>query len=110
MPLFVVLNEQGPSWVQGTPMRSQALWAEHAQFVNRLVADRVILLAGPLGGAPQHRALLIVQAASEREVDILLAGDPWVRSGILVTRSIEPWQILASHDLLGSILAELTPH
>jgi uncharacterized protein YciI len=104
---FVVVNEQGPSWVPGTPMREQAQWGAHAQFVNQLVTDRFILLAGPLSGGPIHRAVLILQASSVAEARSKLAEDPWMRSGILVTRSVEPWQILASHDRFDPILAEL---
>ncbi len=104
---FVVLNEQGPGWILGTPMRGQAQWTEHAQFVNRLVKDRFILLAGPLPARPSHTALLIVQGNTESEVRTTLADDPWLRSGILVIRSIEPWEILASHDLFDPVLSEL---
>jgi uncharacterized protein YciI len=104
---FVAVNEAGPAWSAGTPMRDQAQWDEHARFVNALVADRFILLAGPLPGGPVHRALLIVQATSEAAVRSKLAEDPWMRSGVLVSRSVEPWEILASHDRFDPVLAEL---
>jgi uncharacterized protein YciI len=107
MPHFVAVNEQGPAWVLGTPMRDQAGWTEHARFVNQLVADRFILLAGPLPGGPVHRALLILQSSSVDEVRSRFAQDPWIRSGVLVTRSVEPWEILASHDRFDPVLAEL---
>lgn len=88
-------------------MREQAEWAEHAKFVNQLVVDRFILLAGPLPGSAMHRALLIIQASTAADVRSKFAEDPWIRSGILVTRSVEPWEILASHDRFDPILAEL---
>ena len=109
MSYFVAVNEQGPAWVAGTPMREQAGWAEHAKFVNESVVDRFILLAGPLPGGPVHRALLIVQSSSAAEVRAKFSEDPWIRSGILVTRSVEPWEILASHDLFDPVLAQLRP-
>jgi uncharacterized protein YciI len=109
MPYFVVVNEQGPSWMSGTPMREQPQWAEHARFIDQLVTDRFILLGGPLSGNPVHRALLILQSPSEAEARSKLVEDPWMRSGILVTRSIEPWEILASDDRFNRLLAELAP-
>ncbi len=107
MAYFVAINEQGPAWAAGTPMREQVGWDEHVRFVNRLLTERVLLLAGPLPGAPVHRALLVLQASSEQGVRTKLAEDPWIRSGVLVSRSVEPWQLLASHDRLDPALAEL---
>jgi uncharacterized protein YciI len=107
MPYYVVVSEQGNNWNSSHPMREQTQWTEHAAWVNTLRTAGVILLAGPLGAAPPHRALLIVH--SENEVDLRgqFAEDPWVQAGILQTISVDHWKILASNDKLDPVLAEI---
>jgi len=108
MAYFVVVNEQGPTWVGSRPMREQAQWTEHAEWVNALVREGFIILAGPLGSGSPHRAMLIVHSASEAVVRKRFDTDPWIRSGILRTISVEPWTVLASDDRLGGVLEEIT--
>jgi uncharacterized protein YciI len=108
MSYFVVTNEQGPAWVAGRSMREQALWAEHAAFVNSCVAAGFVIAAGPLGNGPLHRALLIVSAQDESVARKEFAADPWIQDGILRIVTIEPWTLLASDDRLDRVLEQLT--
>jgi hypothetical protein len=108
MPLFVVVNEQGPTWVDSKPMREQGLWTEHAAFVNALMEAGFIILGGPIGSGHPHRALLVLNAGGEAEVRSRLGEDPWYRAGILRLGSIEPWKILVSNDRFDPVLAELS--
>ncbi len=108
MPYFVVVNEQGPSWVDSRPMREQVLWSEHAAWVNSQMYAGVVILGGPIGNGRPHRAMLIVIAESESELRTRLGEDPWIHAGVLRTGSVEPWKILVSNDKLDPVLAELT--
>ncbi|HYA57735.1 MAG TPA: hypothetical protein VEH57_04645 [Thermoplasmata archaeon] len=94
MPLFVVINEQGPSWREGRPMREQEGWSEHAEFMNQLLADHVVLLGGPLPGGPRHRAMLVLRSSDEHVLRERLATDPWMRSGVLRVGELVPWELL----------------
>ncbi len=94
MPLFVQINEQGPRWTEGRPMREQAGWAEHAAFMNALEADRLVVLGGPLRGSPRHRAMLVLRAESAEALQRRLEQDPWMRSGVLAAGKLEPWELL----------------
>jgi len=107
MPYFVVINEQGPAWLPGHSMRDQPKWSEHAAFVNALVREGFVVLAGPLGDGTVHRALLMVAAPDEVVLRARLAEDPWMISGILRTVRIDAWTILASDDRLDRVLAEI---
>jgi uncharacterized protein YciI len=107
MAYFVVINEQGAGWAASRSMRAQALWAEHAQFVNSLMYRGFIVLAGPLGDGHPHRALLVVDAESEVAVRARLLEDPWMRAEILRIASVTPWTILVSHDRLDVALGEV---
>ena len=108
MSYFVVISEQGPSWMDARPMREQVLWPEHAVFINSLSAEGFILLGGPIGNGHPHRALLIVSAESRSGAAARLDADPWVSAGVLRTSSIEPWKILASNEKLDPVIAEIT--
>lgn len=94
MPYFMVVNEQGPAWATGRPMREQAGWAEHAVFMDALEADRVVVLAGPLEGGPGHRALLILVGPDAATLRDRLGADPWMRSGVLRLGSLARWDLL----------------
>jgi len=107
MPYFVTITEQGPSWAVGRLMREQQLWNEHRDFVNTAMFAGSVILGGPLGKGPTHRALLIINAASESGVRGWHMEDPWVRAGILRLVSIEPWELLVSNDKLDPVLAEI---
>jgi hypothetical protein len=109
MPLFLVTNEQGPSWASSTPMRDQKLWTEHAAFVNSLMDAGFVILGGPIGSGSPHRAVLVVYAESEESARRRLLTDPWMVAGILRIGSLEPWKILVSNDKLDPVLAQIAP-
>jgi hypothetical protein len=78
---------------------------DHAAFMNQLVQDGPVTFAGPLAGsaAGRIRVLLIGGAQSEREVYDRLAGDPRVRSQILVTSSVETWTPMVLAERLAPV-------
>lgn len=94
MSLFVVINEQGPSWDPAVPMREQEGWADHASFMNALVGEGLVVLGGPLKGGPRQRALLVLRAPDEAGLRARLSADPWMRSGVLELGELVPWELL----------------
>lgn len=91
--LFVVNQIRGTSWDASKPIRSQALWDEHAAFMDQLTTDGFIVLGGPLGD-PEAEAMLVVDAADEETAKATLAKDPWRDSGHLIAPKIQPWTIV----------------
>jgi uncharacterized protein YciI len=91
MPMFlVVLRRSGPEYDHSKPLEEQSGWAEHAAFMDALVADGFIVLGGPL--ADEVRTAHAVEAESEDAIRERLATDPW--SGThLVVDSIDQWTI-----------------
>ena len=73
-------------------MRDQALWAEHAAFMNALAAEGFVILGGPLGTGEE--VLLVIDAASEDIIRARLAADPWTDARLLVVKSVQPWTVL----------------
>jgi len=89
---LAVLRRRGPSWNHAVPMREQALWAEHAAFMNALAAEGLIVLGGPIGNGEE--TLLIFDAPGEDAVRTRLAVDPWTTAGLLEIARVQPWTIL----------------
>lgn len=107
MSYFAVIREAGPSWTAGG-IFDQPDAAKHAAFINALADDGFVLFAGPLAGSEggRVRALLIVNAHSEADIQDRLAADPWVPTRQLVTVSIEQWKILVGAEQLASAAPE----
>ena len=89
---FIVRRLRGRAWNSALPMRSQALWAEHAAFMNALAAEGFIVLGGPAGAGEE--VVLVIEAPSEDALRARLAADPWSESGLLEIGRVEPWTIL----------------
>jgi uncharacterized protein len=90
--LYAVVRERGPAWDTALPLREQALWDEHAAFMDGLVEDGFVVMGGPLGDG--ERVLLVVRADDDGAVHRRLMGDPWSKRSLLITATIDPWTIL----------------
>lgn len=90
--LFVINQIRGKTWDASKPIRSQALWDEHAAFMDQLTADGFIVLGGPLGD-PEGEAMLVVDAPDEETAQAMLAKDPWRDSGHLIEPRIQQWTV-----------------
>ena len=103
MSLFAVTREAGPGWTDGKGAFEQPAVNDHAAFMNSLADEGFVLLAGPLAGSEHDRirVLLIMEAASEEDINYRLADDPWVRTRRLVTTSVEAWNLLVGAERLG---------
>ena len=88
---FVVISSAGPNRDLSKGTREQPFWDEHAEFIDRLVADGLILMGGPL--VDEGGSLLIFNAENENEVKEKMKNDPWLVRGILKQESIKRWQI-----------------
>ncbi len=93
MPYFVVIEEQGSVWDDKRSMRDQTGWDEHAVFMDALTDEHFVILGGPLKYS-RHRAMLILDAPNEMVLRKRLAEDPWMRTGVLRTLEIYPWEVL----------------
>jgi uncharacterized protein YciI len=104
MSYFAVIREAGPAWTDGKGITEQPGVSDHAAFMNQLADERFVLFAGPLAGSEHGRvrALLIINADSEAEIDRRLADDPWVPTEQLVTTSVEPWNLFVGTERLSA--------
>jgi uncharacterized protein YciI len=89
--LFLVYQEHGGPWDWSKELREQALFEEHARFLDDLVADRVVVLGGPID---EKQVLLVVDAATAEGAGAHFADDPWITNGMVTITAIRPWKIL----------------
>jgi uncharacterized protein YciI len=88
---FAVVRTRGPAWDDSKPLEGQTDWPAHAAFMDAMVAERFILLGGPLEGS--RDVLLIFHAQNCSEIENRLAADPWTQNGLLSTKECRPWRI-----------------
>ena len=88
---FVVIETRGPAWDDSQSMDNQTDWPAHAAFMDSLVADRFVLLGGPLEGT--RDVLLVIQADDYAGIMDRLAADPWMQKGLLSVKECQPWRI-----------------
>ena len=102
MSVYSVIREAGPGFLDGG-IPAQPDVADHAEFMNALASEGMVLFAGPLAGTEtgRLRALLIMSADGEDEIRHRLDDDPWVRTDRLVITSIEPWNVIVGAERLA---------
>ncbi|HTW21398.1 MAG TPA: YciI family protein [Mycobacteriales bacterium] len=92
--MYALTTTKGPGWHHDVGIREQPGFAEHAEFVDELVARGVIVLGGPIdGGDPDDVALIAVAADSAEQVRAFFADDPWTKDGVFVLKSVRAWTI-----------------
>lgn len=88
--LFVVSFSPGAAWQDGVPMSQQPGLRAHGENMARLFAEGRIYAAGPYmqddGAAMGEGGMMIVRARSREEVELMLAADPAIMSGVFVAR------------------------
>ena len=88
-----MIEEQGPARDQKRSMRGQKRWTEHAVFIDALADEHFVILGGRLKYS-KHRAMLVLDAPNEVVLRKRLAEDLWMRTGVLRTLEIYPWEVL----------------
>ena len=88
---FVVLRTRGSSWDDSRSMDEQTDWPAHAAFMDSLVAQRFVVLGGPLEGT--RDVLLVIQAEDSSQIMQRLSADPCTRNGLLIVKECWPWRI-----------------
>jgi uncharacterized protein YciI len=101
MSYFAVTRVAGSGWSDGGITEQPGL-SDHAAFMNTLADEGFVLFAGPLAGTEHGRlrALSIIDAEGEAEIQHRLADDPWTRSQKLEITSIESWNIFVGAERL----------
>ena|SRR5262245_46343102 len=95
---YLVELGKGPTWDHSRRRRDQEGWDEHAAFMDRLTAEGVVVLGGPIGEGDGENSLLIVDLDSEDAVRARLADDPWF-DGVLTIESVRPWSVWLRADV-----------
>jgi hypothetical protein len=91
MPMYlVILSRSGPEWDRTLSLEEQSDWLAHAQFMDALVEDGLVVLGGPL--EDEIRTAHAMEAESPEQIREIFARDPWSESHLRV-ESIDEWEI-----------------
>lgn len=105
MRYFLCTLVHGPAWDSTRGIREQDGWADHAGFMDGLVADGFIVVGGPVGQGDVTAHL--IHAVDSDQVRARLAEDPWAADGHLEIGSLESWALwLDGRALDSSAVAE----
>lgn len=86
-PLFLLIYERGPAWIEGKPMRQQKL-GEHVAYMQKLIEEGRVVAGGPFGGDAGGMAIL--RASSLEEAQRVLDADPSLLNGTFIA-SVKQW-------------------
>jgi uncharacterized protein YciI len=68
----------------GNKVVTDSLFRGHMQNINRLAADKKLVVAGPLKkNDRKYRGIFILDVKTIEEAELLLAGDPAIREKVL---------------------------
>lgn len=87
--LYLVAYGPGPEWAPAKERREQDGWDAHAEFMDGLSDQGIVVVGGPLD---ERRALLVMQHVDEQTLRALLDQDPWVNR-ILTIERLERWAL-----------------
>jgi len=88
--LNAVTLGHGAGWDRSQPLEGQELWPEHAEFMDAMVDEGLIVLGGPIG---EGEHVLLIFDAEPEQIRARLAPNPWHQRELLYIEKIEPWQI-----------------
>ena len=89
--LFAVIRTFGAAWNDAAGLEEQEDWRPHADFMNGLEAEGLVVAGGPLEGT--RDVLLIFRASEPGEIVSRLETDPWTAKDLLRITRIAPWTL-----------------
>lgn len=88
---FVLLLTPGTAWVEGKTVREQPYWTQHADFMDQLFANGIVVLGGPF--TDTSGSMVVVEAESKQVVVDLFARDPFMVHNIFALNMLKQWQL-----------------
>lgn len=78
-------------WDSDKSNRQQESWDDHAEFIDSLLTERVILVGGPL--ADNSAIMMVVLAESGQAARDYFAEDPWITKGLVQIKAVHQWNL-----------------
>ena len=88
---IAVFMRHGSRWDSDKPVREQAYWDDHAQFMDALFDAGEVVLGGPF--ADGTGSLVILNAESPEAARAIYRDDPWTKHDVLVVDDAKEWTI-----------------
>ncbi len=94
---YYCLLKRGPNWTAESTPEHERLQAQHAAFIQNLMVEGKIIVAGPFADGDDARGLAVFRANSLPEAKSFIETDPKVQAGHL---TLEWFTWLVPKDLL----------
>lgn len=96
---FLLFYEKAADYAE----RQKPLAAAHLEYLQGLVRQGHLVLAGNLGDPAEGSALLLFKADSPLAVEAFAAADPYVIGGIISRWYIRHWDTVLGKDAAAGI-------
>lgn len=99
---IAVFLRPGSKWNPDKPVREQAFWDDHAQFMDSLFEAGAVILGGPF--ADGSGSMVILETESLESAQAIFQNDPWAKQDVLVLDEVKEWTIfLDARDKARSV-------
>lgn len=65
----------------------------HIEYLKKMIKDGKLQISGPGVGTPVRSAQLVFKVTDKKELDQLVAGDPYSRHGLVATKTENLWKV-----------------
>jgi uncharacterized protein len=89
---YIGFLSRGAKWTPEKTPQTEELQKAHMANINRLAAEKKLVVAGPFGDDGQLRGIFVFRVSSLAEAKELAATDPAVQAGRL-TIDMHPWLV-----------------
>lgn len=80
----------------------------HIGYLQQLLREGVLKASGPLPGARDKAALLLIEAADRPALNAIIARDPFAEHGLIVDMIVEEWDpLFGAFNALSSMPGRL---
>jgi uncharacterized protein YciI len=87
------------TYVEGMLERRAPYRDGHLALADRMLEEGRLLIAGAIGDPPHGAHLVFTGAAAAEE---FAAADPYGEAGLISSREIQPWNVVAQRPLEGA--------
>ena len=90
---YMCLARRGPKWIGPELPGTEAEFAGHLKYINRMAASGKLVAAGPFTDGGEIIGAFVLRASSLDEAKAIVAEEPWTKAERLALE-IHPWWAL----------------
>jgi uncharacterized protein len=80
---LILLKPARAGFAEAPTVAEQKLMGEHFAYHQKLMAEGKVVVGGPSINGDKTFGIIVIEAASEPEARMLMAGDPSIKGGVM---------------------------